>query len=133
GGIISHAQCRDVNRRIEEQRLHLRLQRGVDIFDGYAAFHEALVGFRSQPVALVFRNHQIQGSLNGLGFGAGAQHLLCALDFHGVQTKVLMCSRLDGGHPIVLLPEYTIAMYTMPPVVNMLYLRQSWVELFSGG
>ena len=41
----AHAQSRDVDRCIEEHRLHLLLQGAVDIRNGYAAFHEALIGF----------------------------------------------------------------------------------------
>jgi hypothetical protein len=38
----------------------------------------------------MFANHQIQGTLDGLSLGSRSQSFLGALDFHGIQLKVLV-------------------------------------------
>jgi hypothetical protein len=67
----------------------------------------------------MFGNNQIQSTLNGLRFGAGAQDPLGALDLYRIQTEVFVCSCSAGRHSGVLFSEYTAAMYTEPAVVNI--------------
>jgi hypothetical protein len=52
--------------------LHLVLQSAVRVLDVDSTGHEALVGFNSQPIPLVFGNHQAQCALYGFSFGTGA-------------------------------------------------------------
>src|SRR5258708_878975 len=82
GGIVSSPQCSDVN----------------------ATLDETLSGFENQSVALVFGNRQIQRTLDGLGLGFRSQSFLGALDFHGIQLKVLVRSipcRSHEGTPLL--------------------------------
>src|SRR5208282_5254968 len=67
--IVPSPQCRNVNRRVKQGGLHLTTQRAVHILDVNATPDETLSGFENQSVALVFGNHQIQRTLDGLSLG----------------------------------------------------------------
>jgi hypothetical protein len=92
GRIISSTECGNVNGRVEKGGLHLTTQRAVYILDVNATLDETLTGFKNQSVALVFGNRQIQRALDSLSFGFRSQSFLGALDFHGIQLKVLVRS-----------------------------------------
>jgi hypothetical protein len=88
--IVSLPQCANVNGRVEQGGLHLTTQRTVYVLDVNATLDKALSGFESQSIALVFGNRQIQCTIDGLRLGFRAQSFLGALDFHGIQLKVLV-------------------------------------------
>ncbi len=88
--VVSLPQGGNVNGRVEQSGLHLTTQRTVYVLDLNAALDKALGGFESQSIALVFANRQIQGALDGLRLGFRSQSFLGALDFHGIQLKVLV-------------------------------------------
>jgi len=90
GRIISSPQCSNINRRVEQGRLHLITQRAVRVLDINATLDETLSGFENQLVPLVFGNRQIQRTLDGLSLGLRSQSFLSALDFRGIQLKVLV-------------------------------------------
>jgi hypothetical protein len=92
GRIVSSPQGGNVNGRVEKGGLHLTTQRAVYVLDVDATLDETLIGLKDQSVALVFCNRQIQRTLNSLSFGFRSQSFLGALDFHGVQLKVLVRS-----------------------------------------
>src|ERR1700722_17975468 len=96
--IDSSPECGNVNGRVEQGRLHLTTQRAVNVLDVNSALDETLSGFENQSVALVFGNRQIQRPLDGLSLGFRSQSLLGALDFRGIQLKVLVRATPCCGH-----------------------------------
>ena len=51
---------------------------------------ELLIGLRSQPVAFVFRDCQIERAFDSLGRCRGVKQLLCTFEFSGIEPEVFL-------------------------------------------
>ena len=102
---VSPAERGYIYGRIEECRLNLTNQVAVDILDLNTALDEMLSSLLDKAVLLVFRDREIQRSLNGLSLRLGVQSSLGALDLGSVQQKVfvgsLSCRRHANCPPVV--------------------------------
>ncbi len=57
------------------------VEQTVNVFDFDSAFEKSFVGAPGNAIALVFGEHFIKSAFNSLGFSAGAQNFLDALQF----------------------------------------------------
>jgi hypothetical protein len=65
--------------------MHLANQGVVTVLDLNTALDELLSSLLDEAILFVFRDREIQGSLNGLSFRLGVQGSLGALDLGSVQ------------------------------------------------
>src|SRR5207253_6335472 len=89
---------RDWSSDVCSSDLHLTTQRTVYVLDLNTTLDKARGGLKSQSIALVLGNRQIQRTLDGLSLGFRLQSFLGALDFHGIQLKVLVRPIPCRGH-----------------------------------
>src|SRR6202035_244926 len=90
GCFVSGAKCRNVDRRVKENRMHLLFQSSIGIRNINATCDEALVGFGRQSVSLMLSDNDVESPLDCLCFRIGAQHPLCASEFSCVQLEMFM-------------------------------------------
>ena len=93
--------------------MHLTNQGAVDVLDLNTALDEILSSLLDKAVLLVFRDREIQRSLNCLSLRLGVQSSLGALNLGGVQLKAFVGSLGCCRHKIVPVAASISMMYIL--------------------
>jgi hypothetical protein len=84
--------------------IYLLSQLAVNVLNLDSTAYKTFVGFERQSVPFMFGNYEIESTVNRLSLSASAQDLLCTLDFHGIQSEMLMSDSVSGsGHMMLFL------------------------------
>jgi hypothetical protein len=78
--IVSPSQRSYIQRSVEQCGVHLSNQRSIHVLNLNAALDKTLGGLENQAVLLVFRNCEVQSTLDGFGFCPRLQRSLGPLD-----------------------------------------------------